>query len=351
MAEYQDALDRARRLAIAREAALAGTESAMNVVTLDDLLIYTRSLICQLHSVKRIHAFLKIIEWLPYSHPNSIQLHPSKVETSPDPDSKTSSLTNFRARRRYSRVMSQVSVVMQLNLLRPNTEEPLPTPPPLSLSSYQLVASTSPSVAAAAAASGGGLASDEISLGIPLHETSLEKLKPMLEFLIGCYAIEMDVHQVNTYADEMELFTLVSRKFKKIFSKQEQLRNFPVYDALVEDISDNKIRSQGIYHTFKKESNWTPFLYLRPEKTADEVKTMTKLRQQNNIDEILKTHATFLHIQDPQRVLGALREHAKAVVEPPVPQPVSVTTHKTNYDTAAVWKKIFSQTMLRSVHV
>ena len=60
MAEYQDALDRARRLSVAREAALAGNESAMNVVTLDDLLIYTRSLICQLHSVKKIHAFLKV---------------------------------------------------------------------------------------------------------------------------------------------------------------------------------------------------------------------------------------------------------------------------------------------------
>ena len=60
MAEYQDALDRARRLLVAREAGLAGSESAMNVVTLDDLLIYTRSLICQLHSVKKINAFLKV---------------------------------------------------------------------------------------------------------------------------------------------------------------------------------------------------------------------------------------------------------------------------------------------------
>ena len=60
MSEYQDALERANRLSVAREAALAGNESAMNVVTLEDLLIYTRSLICQLHSVKKIHAFLKV---------------------------------------------------------------------------------------------------------------------------------------------------------------------------------------------------------------------------------------------------------------------------------------------------
>ena len=92
---------------------------------------------------------------------------------------------------RFSKVLSQVSVVTQLNLLRPTTDDALPTPPPISLSSYQLVATKSPSVAAAAAASGGGLATDEINLEIPLHHTSLEKLKPMLEFLIGCYAVEM----------------------------------------------------------------------------------------------------------------------------------------------------------------
>lgn len=87
--------------------------------------------------------------------------------------------------------MSQVSVVSQLTLLRPTAQDVLPTPPPISLSSYQLVATKSPMVAASAAASGGGLATDEINLEIPPHNTSLEKLKPMLDFLIGCYAVEM----------------------------------------------------------------------------------------------------------------------------------------------------------------
>ena len=45
-----------------------------------------------------------------------------------------------------------------------------------------------------------------------------------------------------------------------------------------------------------------------------------------------------------QRVIAALSEHAKVVVEPSTPRAVSVTTHKTNYDTSAVWKKIFAQT-------
>ena len=46
-----------------------------------------------------------------------------------------------------------------------------------------------------------------------------------------------------------------------------------------------------------------------------------------------------------QRVIAALREHARAVVEPSIPQAASVTTHKTSYDTSAVWKKIFAQTL------
>lgn len=60
MEEYQDCLQRARRLAVACEAVLAGSDSAMSVVTMEDLLIYTRWLICMLHSVKAFHAFIRV---------------------------------------------------------------------------------------------------------------------------------------------------------------------------------------------------------------------------------------------------------------------------------------------------
>lgn len=32
----------------------------------------------------------------------------------------------------------------------------------------------------------------------------------------------------------MDLFTMVTRRFKKVFSKQEQMRTFPIYDASIE---------------------------------------------------------------------------------------------------------------------
>ena len=60
MEEYQDCLKRARRLAVACEATLSGSDSAMSVVTMEDLLIYTRWLVCMLHSVKAVHALIRV---------------------------------------------------------------------------------------------------------------------------------------------------------------------------------------------------------------------------------------------------------------------------------------------------
>ena len=91
---------------------------------------------------------------------------------------------------RFSKVMNQVSVVMQLNLLK-QTSDSSPYPSPLSLSSFQLVAPKSPSIAVGLAASGGGLGTDELNVEMPFHETSLNKLKPTLNFLLSCYAIDM----------------------------------------------------------------------------------------------------------------------------------------------------------------
>ena len=51
-----------------------------------------------------------------------------------------------------------------------------------------------------------------------------------------CHIIRFlqDINQINTHADEMDLFTMVSRRFKKVFSKQEQMKTFPIYDASIE---------------------------------------------------------------------------------------------------------------------
>ena len=58
--EFEDALQRARRLAVSREKALLGTGYPINVVTQKDVVIYLQWLICHLHSVKTIHNFLHV---------------------------------------------------------------------------------------------------------------------------------------------------------------------------------------------------------------------------------------------------------------------------------------------------
>ncbi|KAM6272110.1 uncharacterized protein C6orf183 [Spheniscus humboldti] len=62
MEEYNDAVQRAARLSAARESFLTGKKNPVNVVTQEDLMIYTRWLVCHLHSLKGIHRFLQVVQ-------------------------------------------------------------------------------------------------------------------------------------------------------------------------------------------------------------------------------------------------------------------------------------------------
>ena len=114
-----------------------------------------------------------------------------------------------KARGQLKKILSQVSITAHLHVLRPEPtpDASLPPPPPLSLSPYQLVSGTNPSIAAAAAASGGGLASDEISLKLPLHETAFVTIKALLEFLMTCYAVEMVTAHQRLFRFKSDIYT------------------------------------------------------------------------------------------------------------------------------------------------
>ena len=135
------------------------------------------------------YSFVKVIEWLPTMHKDTIKPHVTDKANV----SEVKSSSPAKVHGNLKRVLSHVSLMAHLQVLRPQPTpvENLPPPPPLSLSPYQLVSAKSPSLAAAAAASGGGLASDEINLGLPLHGTAKENFKPVLEFLMNCYAVDM----------------------------------------------------------------------------------------------------------------------------------------------------------------
>lgn len=58
--EYEDAVQRARRLSASREKILTGRGNPVRMLTQDDVVIYLRWLVCHLHSVKNIHHFLTV---------------------------------------------------------------------------------------------------------------------------------------------------------------------------------------------------------------------------------------------------------------------------------------------------
>lgn len=58
--EYNNAVQRAARLSAAGESFLTGNKDPVNVVTQEDLMIYTQWLVCHLCSLKGIHGFLQV---------------------------------------------------------------------------------------------------------------------------------------------------------------------------------------------------------------------------------------------------------------------------------------------------
>ncbi|KAM6185181.1 uncharacterized protein ACDL77_013984 [Rhynchocyon petersi] len=81
MQEYNDAVQRAERLSVARENFLMGKNSSLSLVTQEDLAIYTRWLVCHLHSFKTVHHYLKVSQKF-----QSIFLEQQRMQTFPDYD-------------------------------------------------------------------------------------------------------------------------------------------------------------------------------------------------------------------------------------------------------------------------
>ncbi|XP_019133387.2 uncharacterized protein si:ch73-242m19.1 [Larimichthys crocea] len=63
--EYEDAVQRARRLSASREKILTGRGNPANLLAQDDVVIYLRWLVCHLHSVQHVHNFLTVLHYIP----------------------------------------------------------------------------------------------------------------------------------------------------------------------------------------------------------------------------------------------------------------------------------------------
>eukprot|EP00079_Xenopus_tropicalis_P025433 XP_012818673.1 PREDICTED: putative uncharacterized protein C6orf183 [Xenopus tropicalis] len=85
MQEYNDALQRAQRLSVARDNLIAGQKNSVHLVTLEDLVIYLQWFICHLHSVKYIHNYIRMLQYLPVTDKESfIETQSEKVKSQYD---------------------------------------------------------------------------------------------------------------------------------------------------------------------------------------------------------------------------------------------------------------------------
>ncbi|XP_070191909.1 uncharacterized protein [Littorina saxatilis] len=338
MKEYNDCIQRAHRLAPTRENHLAGkAEASGTLVTMEDLLIYLRWLVCHQHAMKHFNQYLRVIQWLPVTH---------KLEIAP-PDKNADQMTVSNASKIASRYRDESYSHPEADSpLQSDSQEysysPIPPPPSINLGLLTTTPLPTSSMIYAAAVSGGGLASDETLLGLPVHNSDIQSgtLRPQLVFLLNLYGVNYDIHSIQSTSDEMEMFAAVNKKYKHFFIKQEHLLTFCTYDHF-ESVSEGW-GCDTPNHALLKESNWLPFVSLTPENDPLQEKRWTELRHSNKVDEILHVMAHFLKVKDPDKVQDTLKEHASLTHNPPPVHAASVTSHKTTNNTRETWRKIYT---------
>ncbi|XP_065070456.1 uncharacterized protein LOC135695319 isoform X3 [Rhopilema esculentum] len=340
MKEQKDAILRSKRLAKCRD--LSKRTVSLQYITTEDLLIYTRWLICHLHSVKHIHSFIRQLEWFPMTKLNQIHPDSGSEENSNGKSTKSQAILRSITRKLS---MGKAFSPMKRNVTT-FSDSSIPSAPALS---YDVPKSTKyfGDVTSIAAASGGGLASDEVTLSIPLNDVDISSYSTVLDFLLCCYGIRMQTRDLKSRSDEMDMLHLVLRKFKTVYYDQEQMRHFPIYDTDIIGTSA-KLTEQNKTVTYKKYCDWTDFMQIRPRIDGNETKNMTILKEKCLFDELLRINSQFFHVSDSQKALNCLREHANCVHEQTQLQAISVTTHRTGNDTTALWNKIFDYSNRRN---
>ncbi|XP_053377209.1 uncharacterized protein LOC123529723 isoform X3 [Mercenaria mercenaria] len=133
------------------------------------------------------------------------------------------------------------------------------------------------------------------------------------------------------------------------------MKTFKTYDRIesgqksrVPDLGQENWGIDSPTHALKQESNWLPYVKLKPEHNATQEKVWTQLRQVNNTDEILRMQAHFIHVSDAEHVQEILQEHASTVRNPKTGKAARVTTNHdaNNMNTLQVWRKIYCNTDL-----
>ncbi|CAD5114437.1 DgyrCDS3568 [Dimorphilus gyrociliatus] len=320
MAEYNDCLQRATRLASARESFLTGEDKGIMHVRLEDVIIYLRWLVSSLQANKTSSFYLRNIQWMHITHKEQLDF---KVL-----------LENKKNREKLNISHTDQS----LTAIPPNA--------PSSLNPLLLNAQAIPPshvAFATAAASGGGRTN--LGIELPIHDTDINSLKPQLKLLAHSYGIEVDVDAIQNVGEEMALYAAVVRNFSGIFQRQERMKTLKTYD-----FSEPGFESWGVdhcSHAVRMEATWLPFVHIKPKKDAEYERKMADLRAKDTVDELLKVKSKFLHVQDPDRVQDTLRKHTKVLKDVREQSPLSFPRAE-HPRSKEIWKRIYYDSVLRS---
>uniref|UniRef100_A0A8C5KU15 Coiled-coil domain containing 162 n=1 Tax=Jaculus jaculus TaxID=51337 RepID=A0A8C5KU15_JACJA len=283
--ELSDAVQRAERLSAARENFLMGKSNPPNLVTQEDLTIYTKWLVCHLHSLRTIHHYLQTLQYLPFS--------------------KGLSLAD-----------NQVPEFGQEGEVCVNSSSPHPME-----------------------ASVWGKKGRTLSASVlPQHTTEAGELNPQLRRLLSCFHVPFDLQELRDSAKEMELFSLVFPKFQSIFMEQQRMQMFPDYEAGITKAEN--LGLSGPAMALKKTADWIPFIKIKPKCDPWQKKMLAKLKERKRMDTLLQFQAKFLKISDPKRVVQVLQNHAARTATLASHQSSGMTFHQCNYD--QVWENIYS---------
>ncbi|KAM9433885.1 uncharacterized protein ACWYII_017323 isoform 1-T1 [Salvelinus alpinus] len=292
VSEYEDAVQRARRLAVSREKVLTGRGNPINAVTQEDVTIYLTWLVCHLHASKTIHHFLTVIHYIPASEKRDKD-YSELLRKSP-----SSSPVLIESVHTSSEDKDQVFPGLEGMFRLPNQ--------------------------------------------VPMHTVKLEEFLPELQSLVSYFRLHYDTQNIRNTAEEMELFSKISKEFRVIFRQQEVMKTFLQYDG-TEAVEGQWGRKRSTM-ALRKNANWIPYIQVKPKRDPWQQKLVTKLKELQSYDELLRTHCRFLQLSDPVVVTEALREHASQVCDPQAIQPSSSLTssHTNRHNTLQIWTSIYS---------
>ncbi|XP_057314205.1 uncharacterized protein LOC130655465 isoform X2 [Hydractinia symbiolongicarpus] len=309
--EYYDALERSKRLSKSREALLLNTDMPNSTIKPEDLVIYTRWLVCHFHSMKKIQSFFKVIQWIPQSH-----LKVVNFKTEED----IKQLKSISVKRSENSLSSlHISPGNSGDGVKPTFRKHASSLWKYTVQSKIIQKPSSP--------------------GLPLLSMKLEDFSSLLDCLLSVFGIDMRCVDIRDSSDEIDMLNLALRKFKQIHYRQSRSQRFETYELLKQDKGASVKGVEPII--YRKESNWLPYIQIKSDIDGSRLSFVTKLEEQSHIDEMLALQSQFLHIESSQEVIYFLREHMKRTEDFLKIYPAFVTSYANDKATGEIWNNIF----------